>query len=160
MLDLESLRIFLLLFLPFFLPFSTPRTKVCPSFLLSFHFFLSRLFFFFFLLSKKLLGFTNEEGKTASDSDMLKSLVFKKSNHLLLIGSTDQQLLDAAKAYEASLSQSDLVRLLVLLLLHGSASSWCMPMYLYVDAPIGQFSLSLSLRKSYPHAAKNPCVSC
>ncbi|PHJ16375.1 had family iiid protein, partial [Cystoisospora suis] len=57
----------------------------------------------------KLLGFTNGEGKTARDTDLLRSLVFKKANHLLLIGSTDKQLLEAAKAYEASLAQQDLV---------------------------------------------------
>ncbi|KFH14560.1 HAD hydrolase, family IIID protein [Toxoplasma gondii MAS] len=56
---------------------------------------------------QKLLGFTNAQGTAAKDTDLLRSLRFKKERQMMLIGSTDAQLLAAAQAHAAALAQSD-----------------------------------------------------
>ncbi|KEP63117.1 UNVERIFIED_CONTAM: HAD hydrolase, family IIID protein [Hammondia hammondi] len=56
---------------------------------------------------QKLLGFTNAQGYAAKDTDLLSSLRFKKERQMMLIGSTDAQLLAAAQAHAAALAQSD-----------------------------------------------------
>ncbi|PFH33787.1 HAD hydrolase, family IIID protein [Besnoitia besnoiti] len=56
---------------------------------------------------QKLLGFTNAKGGTARDADLLTSLRFQRERQMMLVGSTDAQLLAAAQAHAAALAQGD-----------------------------------------------------